>query len=201
MKPVSKTYTITATDADGICTSQTPAAGGALTIDGALLAGIPTAQHVTVASDGADTGRTFTIVGLDNAGNSITEDITGPSSGTSTSTKNYKQVTSVVVDAATAGAITVGFVQTAELPWQILNYHASVFNYAYHVVIGACTFTVEGTMDDVEDSTATISTNTVQASGSSSVYGSSTAPIRAVRVKLTAWTSGTIKFNVMQAGI
>ena len=201
MRPICKTYTLTATDADGICQSQSPLAAGLLTINGALAAGIPTAQHITIASDGDERGNTFTLVGTDNDGIVISEDITGPNATTTTSTKNFKTVTSVTISGASVGAVTVGVVATCELPWRLFNSHARVFNYSYDVSIGTATFTLEGTLDDVEDPTVTPTTRTVVASGSSSITGSSTAPLKALRVKVTAWTSGTIKFNTMQAGL
>ena len=48
MKPSSNTYTITATDADGICEAQLSGDPTDLLLNGALAAGIPTAQHVTI---------------------------------------------------------------------------------------------------------------------------------------------------------
>ena len=198
MKPISNTYTITATDADGICLSQTPLAAGALTLNGALVAGIPTGQHITIGCAGADAGRTFTVTGTDTSGNTITEEIAGSNISTTTSTKNFKTFTSVVVDAATAGAIVVGIVQTLETQWIPLDYKQHPFVYAYQVDIGTATFTVEGTLDRVQDRTIVQLPFTVQASGGVDVAGSSVIPQCAVRVKVTAWTSGTVVFKVLQ---
>jgi hypothetical protein len=104
----------TAADADGVCQSQTPAAGGVqnLTINGALASGgvatFVAARFITITSAGADGGRTFTVTGTDVNGNAQTESITGPATTTVTGTKYFRTVTQVSVDGNTAGAITVG---------------------------------------------------------------------------------------------
>lgn len=100
--------------ANGISTSQKPAAGGAqsLTITGSLAAGgvatMDLARRVAIASSADDSGRTFTITGTDRRGNAQTETITGPNTATVTSLKDFKTVTAVSVDDNTAGNITVG---------------------------------------------------------------------------------------------
>ncbi|MDD4995780.1 MAG: hypothetical protein PHW53_04955 [Patescibacteria group bacterium] len=204
MKPSSKTYTITGTDADGICLSQTPLAAGALTIAGALSSGgagsIPTAQHVTVTCAGSDAARSFVVTGTDDAGNAQTETLAGSATSTTTSAKNFKTVSSVVVDAATAGAVTVGWVATLETPWIPLNRYKTPFSYSYQADIGAATYLLEGTLDNVQDSSITPLAFTLVASGTVDIAGGLTVPAEAVRLKVTAWTSGTIVFKIMQAG-
>jgi hypothetical protein len=201
----SNTYVITATDADGVCESQTPLGVGALTMDGALASSgivtIPTGQHVTITCGGADAGRTFTIVGLDGSGNALTATQAGADNGTTTSTVNFSKITSVSVDAATAGAITVGIVATCETPWIPLNTYNHPFVYGYQVDIGTASFTVQGTLDSVQDSSITPLEFTVTASALADAYASVTTPMTAVRLKVTAWTSGDIVFKVLQSGI
>jgi len=103
----------TAADADGVCQSQTPAAGGeqALTINGALSSGgvatFVAARLITIASAADDSARTFTVTGTDVNGNVQTEVIAGPAT-TVTGTLYFRTVTEVLVDDDTAGAITVG---------------------------------------------------------------------------------------------
>ena len=103
----------TAADADGVCQSQTPAAGGVqdLTINGALSSGgiatFTAARFITIASASDDSGRTFTVIGTDVNGNAQTETIEGPAT-TVTGTLYFRTVTQVTVDDDTAGAITVG---------------------------------------------------------------------------------------------
>ena len=102
-----------AADADGVCQSQTPAAGGeqALTINGALSSGgvatFVAARLITIASASDDSARTFTVTGTDVNGNVQTETIAGPATSV-TGTLYFRTVTEVLVDDDTAGAITVG---------------------------------------------------------------------------------------------
>lgn len=102
-----------AADADGVCESQTPSAGGeqALTINGALSSGgvatFVAARFITIASASDDSARTFTVTGTDVNGNVQTEVIAGPAT-TVTGTRYFRTVTEVLVDEDTAGAITVG---------------------------------------------------------------------------------------------
>jgi hypothetical protein len=187
--------------------SQTPLAAGNLTIAGALASGgivtIPTAQHVTIDCAGSDAARSFIVNGTDDADNILTETLAGSSASTTTSTKNFKTITSISVDDATAGAVTAGIVSTFETRWFPINHHISPVSYAYQVVIGTATFTVEGTLDNVFDNSITpvVTTTPVQASGSSSVSGVSIIPVVAIRVKVTAYTSGTITLRLLQAGV
>lgn len=103
-------------DADGIATSQTPAAGGEqeLTLTGTQP---PTTMLVDITSAGNDSARTFTVTGTDRYGETISEQVTGPNSGTSQTTKQFKTVTSVKVDDDTAGAITVGWAAVVYGAW------------------------------------------------------------------------------------
>jgi hypothetical protein len=108
----------TAADPDGVCTSQTPAAGGEqdLTIDGALSSGgvatFTAARFITIASAADDSARTFTVTGTDVNGAVQTETIAGPAI-TVTGTSYFRTVTQVTVDDDTAGAITVGMANNA----------------------------------------------------------------------------------------
>ena len=79
------------------------ASGGVATADNA--------KQVTILSAANDAGITFTIVGTDQEGNSLTEkNLTGGGiGGTATSTNYFKTVESITASAATAGAVTAGF--------------------------------------------------------------------------------------------
>lgn len=202
MNPVRKSYTIAATDADGIATSQTPLAAGNLTLDGALTSGgvltLSTPQHVSIACAGADAARTFIVTGTDSYGNTITESLAGSNGGTTSGAKNFKTVTQIAVDAATAGAITAGVLGTLETDWIKLDNRSNPFNVGYHVNIGTATFTVEGTMSDLSTEPNGASSFTVQASGSADVANNTVIPMTGLRLKVTAFTSGTIDLNVIQ---
>lgn len=115
MQPVRTTVQLAAADDDGICLSQTPLAGGNLTITGALATGgvatltsVGAQRQVIITCAGNETGRTFTIYGTDANGSAFTEALTGASGAVATSVAMYRTVTRVAVDAATADAVKVG---------------------------------------------------------------------------------------------
>lgn len=210
MKTVKKTYSMRATTAGAICASQTPAGAGNLTINGTLASGgtvtlasgnyIP--QRIRITSAGNDSGRTFTLTGKDRFGNTQSESITGANAGSANCTKNYSVITSISVDAATAGALTVDTLGTAETGWVQTSTLTNPFNVGYQVDIGTATFTIEGTMADLSSTSnhESAPSFTVEASGSSDVSGVITKPTSGLRTKITAFTSGDIVFYMLQAG-
>jgi hypothetical protein len=125
-------------DDDGIVTAVTPAAGGeqSLTIAGQP----PQPIIIDITSDGADSGRTFTVVGTDRFDNVISEEVTGPATGTVQTTKQFKTVTSITVDDDTAGEITVGFAAVVYSAWFPLNTYPESMEVSIAI-------TVEGTVD------------------------------------------------------
>jgi len=208
-QPISKTYTMVAADANGVCLSQTPAAGASvlqsLTIAGALASGgsvtLDAAQKGSITGGSNESGRTFTFIGTDINGRSLSEEVTGPNATVVYTTGNFLTITGVTVDGDTAGAITIGIDDAMESNWIPLNTFISPFEYSYSVDIGTATFVVESTIDNIQDASITPAVFAdVAASGSSDVTGSSTAPVTAIRLKVTAFTTGDIAFKVLQSG-
>lgn len=143
---------------NGICLSQTPAAAGALTLNGSLVAAgvasLATAQRVGVADSGsADGAVVFTIVGTNRSGAAISDTVTGLASNTVYTKLDFLTVSSVSSSAATAGAITVGTVGVGSTEWVIDNFFASswALAIAVHILSGSITYTVEHTYDDPND--------------------------------------------------
>ena len=107
---------VAAIDVDGVATSQTPAAGTAdqeLVLDGVFVtdgvATIPNlARTLTITAAANDSARTFTITGFDINGDPMVENVAGPNATSLESQRAWGQVTSITVDADTAGAIQVG---------------------------------------------------------------------------------------------
>lgn len=99
-------------DRDGVITATTPGGAGAITLDGALLANsvavLPSTRKALVYSDGDDSGVTFTFVGTDDAGNAVTEVLTGPNATTVYTAEEYRKITSVTISGAGTGNIEVG---------------------------------------------------------------------------------------------
>ena len=80
--------------------------GGVLTSSGTATFVDP--RRISITSVGNDVARSFTITGTDANGASQSEIVLGQNAGTALSTKSFKTVTSVSVDAATAANVSTG---------------------------------------------------------------------------------------------
>lgn len=98
-----------------VAASQTPAAGtadqdllinGTGVVDGVGILSFCGRVSITAAAN--ETARTFTILGRDANGRPQAEEITGPNTTTVEGAKHFTKIDRVIVDANTAGAITVG---------------------------------------------------------------------------------------------
>lgn len=102
------------TDLQAIAANQTPAAGGEQdllingneAVDGVGI--LNACTRVTITSSGADSGRLFTVLGRDANGRPQAEEITGPATTTVNGNKHFTKIDRVIVDADTAGVISVG---------------------------------------------------------------------------------------------
>lgn len=213
MRPVIISTVALTDDANGIAEDQTLGAAGNFTLDGALVSGgIATAaeaQIVTITSVGNDSGITFTITGTDADGSGFSETITGPNATTAKTTGFFKTVTQVAASAATAADVSVGWVAvdgavTKSIPtnWRGTPYNQSLFT----VITGTLTYTVQHTEDAPQDSyTNTFSTdaNWRSTTGLTALTvtdeGNISFPVRAVRLIITAFTSGTTKLTSIQS--
>jgi len=101
---------------------------------------------------------------------------------------------------------TAGTGQTS--PVILNNLNGSPFNVNIGVDLSAgatMTYTVEYTLDDVFSQTfsaasATWFSTTGLTALSADAAGGITVPVTAVRLNVTAWTSGTVAFTVIQTG-
>lgn len=157
MKPLVTTVGVLATaDTDGIAKSQTPLAGGNLTLNGDLVtAGVAVltiagtgARQVLFTFAGADVGRTLTLYGTDWSGITQSETIAGASSGTSVSVLMYRTVTRVAVDAAFAGAVEVGTNGVGTSGWVYFDGWAMPQIAIQCNGTGTVNYTVQQTLDD-----------------------------------------------------
>ena len=143
-----------AVDTDGLSASAAVAGAGNLVLGGALASGgvytADYARQITIVSNGADNGRTFTVTGTDANGDAQTEAITGPSTATVESAKYFKTVTSIAVDDACAGSISSGIVDefvTSVIP---LNYrNAGPATVSIEGISGTINISVQQTFSDV----------------------------------------------------
>lgn len=101
--------------ADNIALSQTPAAGGiqSLTLNGSTVtSGVatwPWEATVSLTFAAGESSRVFVVKGTSWKGVPIVEAIQGTAAGTVRTQRAFRTVTSIQVDANTAGAITVGW--------------------------------------------------------------------------------------------
>jgi len=85
--------------------------------------------------------------------------------------------------------------------WVPLDYKQAPFNVGLGLVFsGTATATVEHTFDDIFDSTVTPTafSHSSLAGISSNDDGNYAFPVRAIRLNVTAWTSGTITLTALQ---
>ena len=200
-------YALAAADADGIAQTQTPGAAGALTLNGAFVtsgvAALGTGRsqrRVLITAVGNDSGRTFTITGTDGYGRVVTETVTGPNATTASSVLNYQTVTSVTVDAATAGAITVGTSGAGESAMRPMNLYQTPVNISLGFTIsGTVNYTVQHTFDDPFQTDSGISyfDHSELAAQAAAVDGNYAFPVTGIRVKINSGT-GTVSARLTQ---
>ena len=203
-----RTFDITPqSDADGIATSQTPAAGGLqnLTLDGAFttagVASFTDAAHLgVITAVGNETSRVFTFFGTDVRDVTISEAVTGPNATTASTTKYFKTYTDITVDDDTAAAITVGTVGTCSSKWVLVN-QGDIVNIGFvgEVSSGATlTWAVESTFADLQDNSdiSIVTTDHTDVTAeTATTAGNYAFPFSGYRAKVTAFTSGTLKFQ------
>lgn len=214
MRSHTTSLALAAADDNGICESQTPAAGGvqALTINGDLATGgvatMDVPRHVSITSAADETGRTFTVTGTDRYGNAISEEITGADTAAANGTRNFATVTEVLVDDDTAGAITVGSADEAEGPWIPLDHYRETFSASLLGKISAgasLTYGVEYTLSEVnspgfqEDDAIAQAHATVTAK-TADFAGSQDLPIDALRLAVSGHASGSVDLHIQPGG-
>lgn len=200
-------------DADGIAEAQTLGAAGDLNLNGTLVSGgagtAAEAQIVTITSVGNDLGITFAVTGTDADGTTFSETITGPNATTATTTDHFKTVTQIAASGATAADVTAGWVAAdgAVTKSIVSNWRNSPFNMGlFTVVSGTLTYTVQHTADDPQTtytnsfaSDATWRSTVGLSALTATDEGNIAFPVRAVRLNITAFTSGTTNLTVIQS--
>jgi len=205
MRPVHKTITLDTADRNGISVAQTPSAASNLTITGALATGgvatMDVARHVSIYSDGDESGDTYTITGTDRHGDALTEEITGPDTTTVKGSSNFLTVTQVATDGAGTGNIEVGSADEADTQLIPTDVYRDTITYGVDLTSGAdLTSELKYTVDDVFDESFSAETaNYIADLGPSNgdYDGVSSGPITGVRIQVTGFTSGTVNFHII----
>lgn len=101
-------------------------------------------------------------------------------------------------------AQTIAVSSAASSAWIPLNTSKTPFNVGFGVTIGAgvLTYKVQHTFDDVQDASVTaVAFDHPDVTGETTNQdGNYAFPVRAVRLAVTAWTSGTATLTLIQAG-
>lgn len=142
---------LVAGSSNAISLSQSLAAAGALLINGSLATGgvatMDNPRFITITSAGDDTGKTWTVVGTNSAGNTISETIAGSSTAV-TSVLSYKTVTSISLSAASTSTVTAGTNTGGTSPWVRFDEWADEAVGLQFVVSGTVVYTFEASNDD-----------------------------------------------------
>lgn len=209
--PTSVTKTLIAGDDDNISLSQTPLAGGNLTINGIAASGgvatLDTQRQVLLTFASSEAARTFGLYGTNDDGNTISEVIAGAAS-TAVSALNYKTVTRITIDAASAGAIKVGTNGVGSTQWQAADPWVAPFNISIGVsVVATVNFTIQYTYDrDPFGIASPVVTPpvvwplTALAAKAAATDSNITFPITAWRLTINSGT-GSATAQAVQAGI
>jgi hypothetical protein len=99
-------------------------------------------------------------------------------------------------------SISVG--SAASSAWVPVDHRKTPFNIGFGVTIGAgvLTYKIQHTFDDIQDAAVTpVAFDHPDVTGETTNQdGNYAFPVRAVRLTVTAWTSGTATLTMIQAG-
>ena len=157
--PIVTAVTLVAGVANGLATSQSLGAAGPLTLNGSkVTAGVgvlDAPRRVIIASNGNDSGITWTITGTRGswwANTAVTETISGANAGVAQSTQDFLTVTSIVSSGATASTVTAGTNGVGSGQWVPWDHYAGAFLVRMYgrVLSGSPIWQVDYTYDDVQ---------------------------------------------------
>lgn len=155
---------LTAASANAIALTQTPVKGP-LTLNGATVTGgvavLDHAREVLITTSADESTHTFTITGTDIAGSAISEVVTGVNNSTVASQLNYLTVSSIVISANAAGALSVGTNAIAASAWVRFDGWAAPSIAVQANVSGTVNYTIQQTLDDPNSPTNPVSPSAV----------------------------------------
>ena len=192
------------------------ATAGQVTLNGSLasysngVTTVPLSSPQRIKITTADTTHTFTVNGLDAAGNILTETI-GPITSSATSTLDYSTITSITVSGTLTAAVTVGNGGSplASTPWVRLDEWSPGTVSIQVDVTGTVNFTVQCSNDDPNSPTSPVlpqNMDWINTNDPAAV--SATASLQTNFLIVPTWTrtllnsgSGSIVVNVVQSGV
>lgn len=220
MLPVVVQYNVSSANATNALSALQHSTSGALTLSSTTIG--PNQQRVTVTSQGNDSTIYFHIVGLNQAGFTVTEYLAGGngtgaagSAVTVQSNLDYQAVISITpsassvaqVLATTAGTVSAGLNGVGSSLWNIVNWHETPSNISYATILqsGVATWSIQYTYDDPNNLPIGVAypqafNHPTIVNASATIDGNSNDPLTAWRLLVTAGT-GTVRAIGIQAGI
>ena len=219
MLPVVVTMSLPAGNASTIAQAQSSTSGflqlnGTLgTAAGGVLGTYQ--QRVTVTSGGNDSGIYFHLIGLNQAGFTVSEFLTGASTTVAQSNLDYRSIISIQPSASsvaqtlatTASTVSAGTNGVGSSLWNIVNWHDTPVNVSYGCVLqaGAATFSIQYTYDDPNNLPFGVPypqpfNHPTIVNATATIDGSSNEPFTGWRLLMSAGT-GTVRAIGTQAGI
>lgn len=198
-------------DANGCFEDQ---GSGATVIDlnGALVSGgkcrMDSAQQIAIEGTGNNSGITYALIGIGPDGKDERETLTGANNGTALSVRWYKDLTSITPSGAITGNIEGGPLSTNGAVSAAIVPELVAYLPAYGIVLNqgaTMTVTVRHTMDNTPSAQEqtwidTVGLTSIASTGTDVVTESNIMlPVGGLRIKITSWTSGTVKLTILQA--
>jgi len=208
MRPITITRALVAADANGIAVNQTTGGAADLNLNGALVAGgvaqLGPQRKVAGHSTGNIGTVVFTVYGTDDAGNVITDTVTGISNSTVSTTLDFSTVTRIAASALVGTNVEFGTTDVGASPPLPLDLYLDPFNASLFIdVSGTVNVTVQYTGDDdvLTSSGPFVWFDHSDLTGETAdAVGTIISPVTAVRLVTNSGT-GSAEFTVLQAGI
>ena len=163
MRPIVVTVgPLAAASANNIALSQTVTGAANVTLNGALATGgvayLDKPRQVLITNAGNDSGITFTVVGTDRYGATLSQTVTGTSGSSVATTVDYATVTRITTSGSTSvSGITVGTNGVSGSDWVRFDDFAPSNISIQCTVSGTVNYTVQSTLDDPNSATTPVS--------------------------------------------
>lgn len=163
MRPVVVTVgPLAAASANNIALSQTVTGAANVVLNGALVSGgvatLDKPRQILITNVGNDSGITFTVVGTDRYGASLSQTVTGTSGSSVATTVDYATVTRITTSGSTSvSGITVGTNSVSGSDWVRFDDFAPSNISIQCNVTGTVNYTIQSTLDDPNSATNPVS--------------------------------------------
>ena len=188
------------TGTNNICAAQTTAGAGNLLLNGSSAETVPamasarvlllTGHKLNLASTGNLGGVNFTITGLDQNGNAVSEVIAGPNNNTVTTVNYFMTITKIAVSGAVGTNVTVGSSTSAISQTYPTNRYSKANPSATVAVTGTISYNVDHALGNPQITTLEWFTDTSAATSSMDLGEHLPRVIGALRVVVNSFSNG-----------